>query len=266
MTLYGTPAITVGAGNQYGEIYNFSALHDVVVVGGEEQSVGFAGHMLGGGGGPLSPLYGLAVDIVLEVEVVTPGGDLIVANECQHPELFWAMRGGGGSTFGVLVSATVKAHPDVRVAKFDLSFSSTEKEAKENGNAGFYALLANLYAQRIIWSDSYIGGYINFGPSWQLAFLDDGSVPEPPSSGDPYPYTMVFTGYGLNHSAAQLNATMPPSPPSSTPQPVSKERYRSRKSGVPLTSSSVRRKQPRDSTLISLAGSGTGTPCRIERA
>lgn len=90
----GIPAMTIGAGSQYGEIYNFSAEHDVVINGGEEPSVGLGGHMTGGGHSPLGSPYGLLVDNILEVQLVTPTGDLIVANECQYPDLFWATKGG----------------------------------------------------------------------------------------------------------------------------------------------------------------------------
>lgn len=57
----------------------------------------------------LSPVYGLGVDRVLQAKVVTPDGEIRIANEYQNSDLFWALRGGGGSTFGVLLEATYKA-------------------------------------------------------------------------------------------------------------------------------------------------------------
>jgi len=57
----------------------------------------------------LSPTLGLGVDRVLQFKVVTPDGIYRTANACQNQDLFWALRGGGGSTFGVVLEATTKA-------------------------------------------------------------------------------------------------------------------------------------------------------------
>jgi hypothetical protein len=65
---------------------------------------------MGGGHGPNSNRYGLGVDNVLEHEVVLPNGDIVIANENSNPDLFWALRGGGGGTFGILTRLTVKAY------------------------------------------------------------------------------------------------------------------------------------------------------------
>lgn len=81
------------------------------------------GYIQGGGHSPLSSLYGLAADQVLSAEVVTPGGRFVTADLEQNTDLFWAIRGGGGSTFGVLTSITVKAHPDTLVTASTFSFS-----------------------------------------------------------------------------------------------------------------------------------------------
>jgi FAD/FMN-containing dehydrogenase len=61
--------------------------------------------------GPLSHIFGLGVDQWLEAKIVTPDGELKVANEVSNPDLFWAIRGGGGGTFGVVVEATMKVIP-----------------------------------------------------------------------------------------------------------------------------------------------------------
>jgi len=58
-----------------------------------EDSVGYGGYITGGGHGALANLHGLAADNVLEMEIVTPKGDLLTINECQNQDLFWAMRG-----------------------------------------------------------------------------------------------------------------------------------------------------------------------------
>jgi FAD/FMN-containing dehydrogenase len=81
----------------------------------------------------MGPLYGLGADQFLEFKVVTADGALRVANKVANPDLFWALRGGGGSTFGVVVEATVKAHPDVVIDETNWWFNSTGMD-KPNGN------------------------------------------------------------------------------------------------------------------------------------
>jgi FAD/FMN-containing dehydrogenase len=60
---------------------------------GSSSTVSVGGYVTGGGHGILSGQYGLAADAVLEMEIVTPGGQILVANECQNQDLFWANRG-----------------------------------------------------------------------------------------------------------------------------------------------------------------------------
>ncbi|KAM5350689.1 hypothetical protein ACJ41O_007194 [Fusarium nematophilum] len=113
---YSGPAMKVGAGIIGHELYEAADKYGVTVIGGEGKTVGFAGGYISGGGhSPLSPLYGLAVDQVLSVEVVTADGRFVTADSKQNSDLFWALRGGGGSTFGVVTSWTVKAHPKIPV-------------------------------------------------------------------------------------------------------------------------------------------------------
>ncbi|KAI1095734.1 FAD/FMN-containing isoamyl alcohol oxidase MreA [Rostrohypoxylon terebratum] len=114
---YAGPAIKLGAGTQTLEAYTFANSHGLVIVGGNCPTVGFAGgYIQGGGHGPLSSKYGLATDQVLEFEVVTGTGEVVTANPESHSDLFWALRGGGGSTYGVVLSVTVKAFPDTYVS------------------------------------------------------------------------------------------------------------------------------------------------------
>jgi FAD/FMN-containing dehydrogenase len=86
-------AITAKAGNQMVDLYEFAAQHGEVAVGGGCATVGVGGFLTGGGHSILAPRYGLASDQVLEIDMVTPSGDFITANECQNEDLFWAMRG-----------------------------------------------------------------------------------------------------------------------------------------------------------------------------
>jgi len=76
-----------------GEIYAETAKYNITVVGGAEVNVGIGGWVTGGGHSPISSLYGLGADQVLEMEVVTANGTHLTINETSYPGLFWAMRG-----------------------------------------------------------------------------------------------------------------------------------------------------------------------------
>ncbi|TFK27618.1 FAD binding domain-containing protein [Coprinopsis marcescibilis] len=115
--------VTMGAGVQWGQAYPFAQANNITLVGGSDKAVGSVGGWLQGGGhGPLSNTMGLGVDRVLEYKVVTPDGKYRVANECQNEDLFWALRGGGGGTFGVVLEATMLASPTVKLQTVILTF------------------------------------------------------------------------------------------------------------------------------------------------
>jgi FAD/FMN-containing dehydrogenase len=106
------PAITVGAGTRWLEAYVEATARSRYVQGGGCTSVGAAGGFTQGGGfGSFSRRFGTAAGNVLEIEVVTADGEVRIANEVQHPDLFWALRGGGGGTFGVVTKMTLRTHP-----------------------------------------------------------------------------------------------------------------------------------------------------------
>jgi hypothetical protein len=91
-----------------------------LVVGGRCPTVGAVGGFVQGGGhGILAGPFGLAVDNVLEYKVILANGDYVIANSCSYPDLFWALRGGGGGTFGVVTEVTYKTHVPPKVVQRD---------------------------------------------------------------------------------------------------------------------------------------------------
>lgn len=88
-----TTAVTAGAGSYVSDIYENLSLHNLTIVDGMGAEVTMGGYLTGGGHSPLSHMHGLGSDQVYEVEMVTPGGEIIIANECQNADLFWAVRG-----------------------------------------------------------------------------------------------------------------------------------------------------------------------------
>jgi len=75
------------------EINEEASKRNLTIVSGGAATVGLGGYLSGGGHGAISPIFGLAADQVLEMEVVTPSGGIVTANECMNRDLFWAMRG-----------------------------------------------------------------------------------------------------------------------------------------------------------------------------
>ena len=108
----GVPAITVGAGTRWLEAHQALPPYDRHVQGGGCLSVGAAGGFTQGGGfGIWSRRYGIAAGSMLEAEVVLASGEIVTANAALHPDLFWALRGGGGGTFGVVTRLTLQTRP-----------------------------------------------------------------------------------------------------------------------------------------------------------
>jgi FAD/FMN-containing dehydrogenase len=101
---------TAQGGVIWGELNDAAAEHGLAVTGGAVSGTGIAGYTLGGGLGWLMAKYGLAADNLLAVELVTAEGDVLHVDAASHPDLFWALRGGGGN-FGVATSFTYRLHP-----------------------------------------------------------------------------------------------------------------------------------------------------------
>ncbi|KAL4860980.1 hypothetical protein BDV12DRAFT_82858 [Aspergillus spectabilis] len=162
-------AFKVGSGVQAYEIYKAAQEHGLMVVGGEGQTVGvMGGYVLGGGHSPLSSIHGLAADHVLSMEVVTPDGRFLTASFVENQELFWALRGGGGSTFGVVTSVTIQAYPTIPVTTSTFSFTTGAEITYDSFWAGVRAYLDYFISH----SDAGIYSYFFILPSnGQFTFL-----------------------------------------------------------------------------------------------
>ena len=106
------PAITVEAGARWLEAYTAATAAGRYVQGGGCTSVGACGGFtFGSGYGSFSKRYGTGSGGILEVEVVTADGSIVRANPYQNEDLFYALRGGGGGTFGIATKVTLLTHP-----------------------------------------------------------------------------------------------------------------------------------------------------------
>jgi FAD/FMN-containing dehydrogenase len=105
------PAVSVGAGAIWGHVYDEVTTHGGrYVQGGGCLTVGVAGLVQAGGFGSHSKQFGTAAANLLEAELVTADGAVRVANACTNPDLFWALKGGGGGSLGVVTRLTLRTH------------------------------------------------------------------------------------------------------------------------------------------------------------
>ena len=100
----------VQPGARWGELDAATQEHGLAVTGGREPSTGVAGHTLGSGSGWLERRMGLAADNLRAARVLTAGGRVVLASARVNPDLFWALRGGGGS-FGIVVELELALRP-----------------------------------------------------------------------------------------------------------------------------------------------------------
>jgi FAD/FMN-containing dehydrogenase len=154
-------AVTVGAGAIWAEAYDAVATNGGrYVQGGGCLTVGVAGLVQSGGFGSFSKRYGTAAASLLEAEIVTADGVARIANACMNPDLFWAVKGGGGGSLGVVTRLTLKTHD---LPEF---FGATFLAIKANTDTTFRELI-----------DKIIEFYRDtlFNPNWgeQIAFRRD---------------------------------------------------------------------------------------------
>ncbi|ASC70135.1 putative FAD-linked oxidoreductase YgaK [Halomicronema hongdechloris C2206] len=105
-----TRTARVEGGCRWGDVDHATHAFGLATVSGINSNTGVGGLTLGGGHGHLTRKYGLTIDNLLEVDIVLADGHLVTANASQHPDLFWAVRGGGGN-FGVITSFLFQLHP-----------------------------------------------------------------------------------------------------------------------------------------------------------
>jgi FAD/FMN-containing dehydrogenase len=113
----GSASVRVEGGALMSHLDRATQPHSLATTGGRVSTTGVGGFVLGGGNGWLDRAFGLAVDNLLGVELVTADGTTVLATAEENPELFWALHGGGGN-FGVATALTLKLHelPEFSVA------------------------------------------------------------------------------------------------------------------------------------------------------
>lgn len=167
----GKDAVVLGAGVDADTAYKLAGQNGRTVTLGPYASVGVAGGFaMGSGHGPLQPTHGLAVDNVLQYIVVTADGQVQTANSESNTDLFWALRGGGGGTFGVVIETTYAVHPATSVISvvYNLTMNPLLRTAKarQAATADFVSKMAQYQSN---WTHRGWAGY-TFIQETQITF------------------------------------------------------------------------------------------------
>ncbi len=127
----GDSAFSVGSGARLGYVYEKLSAKSQAIPAGSCPTVGIAGHSLGGGYGFLARPLGLACDSFRSVEIVTADGRIRIASESENTDLFWALKGGGNGSFGVVSKFSIRSHPVKSVAIYSANWTlPIERAAK----------------------------------------------------------------------------------------------------------------------------------------
>jgi FAD/FMN-containing dehydrogenase len=165
-TLAPQPAVTVETGARWLQVYEtVTTRGGRYVQGGGCTTVGVAGFIHGGGFGSLSKKYGLGAAGLLEAEIVTADGQTLLVNACNQPDLFWAIKGGGGGAFGVLTRLTL------RTRDLPATFGIVTGKIKAASDAAFRELIAktlDFYSDRLF--NEHWGEQIAFGSDNTVSF------------------------------------------------------------------------------------------------
>ncbi|RPD54851.1 FAD-binding domain-containing protein [Lentinus tigrinus ALCF2SS1-7] len=148
--------VTFGAGVTLDALYDFADANNLTIPGGVAPTVAAAGGFLQGGGhGIFSNAFGLAADRALQFKVVTPSGTYLTATACQNSDLFFALRGGGGGTFGVVLEVTTRPLPQ-------LAFPVVAVTLGDVNATQLSEWLRFLVANAIPYAETGWGGYIGY--------------------------------------------------------------------------------------------------------
>lgn len=159
------PAVTVEAGAMWMPVYDaVTTKAGRYVQGGGCATVGVAGLVQSGGFGSFSKNYGMAASGLLEAEIVTADAAVRIANACTNPELFWGIKGGGGGSFGVVTSLTLKTHE--LPAWFGIAFL-TIKAASDAAFRRLIGRFVSFYSESLF--NPHWGESVAFRPSNILA-------------------------------------------------------------------------------------------------
>jgi FAD/FMN-containing dehydrogenase len=149
--------VRIGGGAIWGEVAAALAPHGLAISSGDTKSVGVGGLTLSGGIGWKVRKYGLALDNVVAAEVVIADGEIVRASAEENPELFWAIRGGGGN-FGIVTAFEFAAHPTTDVFYGKIAFPASEAAVVLQGWADYLRTAPEALTSIADFANPFAGG------------------------------------------------------------------------------------------------------------
>jgi FAD/FMN-containing dehydrogenase len=149
--------VRIGGGATWGQVAAALAPHGLAISSGDTKSVGVGGLTLSGGIGWKVRKYGLAMDSLAAAEVVTASGKVVHADAEQNPELFWAVRGGGGN-FGIVTAFEFAAHPTSDVYFGQVAFPAREAATVLQGWADYLRTATEDLTSTVEFANPFAGG------------------------------------------------------------------------------------------------------------
>ncbi|WP_214105353.1 FAD-binding oxidoreductase [Acrocarpospora catenulata] len=149
--------VRIGGGATWGQVATALAPHGLAISSGDTKSVGVGGLTLSGGIGWKVRKYGLALDNVVAAEVVTSDGEVVRASAGENPELFWAIRGGGGN-FGIVTAFEFAAHPTTDVFYGKIAFPAAEAATVLQGWADYLRTAPEELTSIVSFANPFAGG------------------------------------------------------------------------------------------------------------
>ncbi|PGH27601.1 hypothetical protein AJ80_00614 [Polytolypa hystricis UAMH7299] len=176
-TEYTGHAVKFGAGVSVLDLLEATDKADKMILGGAQRSVGVGGGFLAAGGhSPLSSRFGLAVDSVLEFDIVLANGSFVTATQKSYPDIFWAVRGGGGSTFGVVTSWTLRTFDTMPTTTIRMKFNASNEENYWKAVSTFLEITPNMGDQGVysfvVLRNQVMHITALYGPNLTVAELD----------------------------------------------------------------------------------------------
>jgi FAD/FMN-containing dehydrogenase len=150
--------VRIGGGAIWGQVAAALAPHGLAISSGDTKSVGVGGLTLSGGIGWKARKYGLALDNVAAAEVVTADSGVVHVSAEENPELFWAIRGGGGN-FGIVTAFEFLAHPTTDVFYGKISFPASEAATVLQGWAEYLRAAPDELTSVVNLADPAAGGH-----------------------------------------------------------------------------------------------------------
>ncbi|KAF4927445.1 FAD-linked oxidoreductase apf9 [Colletotrichum viniferum] len=184
-------ALTITGAYSWSDIYPTAFEKNLIVVGGNNRGpCATGGWTQGGGHSPVTRFYGLGADQVLSARAVLASGQIVTASPCNNTDLFYAVRGGGGGTYGVVTQMTVKTYPTKNIDAIDVVIGTASTSA--NVSAKFIDAMTDIYSSYPYLSEVGFAGY----GAWAM------NSPVPIGGNFSTFYTQTFTTLGNNAAEA----------------------------------------------------------------